>query len=130
MRQTLLAFFLLLFINEGFTQKNEFRFRRITTLQGLSQSWSRCIYQDDIGYMWFGTSDGLNRYDGYEIKVYLPKTGDSTAIGSMVINQISPKSKYELWVCTNNGIYIYNQLTDDEKQMLKKYPIWRYAKDL
>ena len=38
--------------------------------QGLSNNFVRCVYQDKNGFMWFGTYDGLNRYDGYEFKIF------------------------------------------------------------
>ena len=46
------------------------KFRRLTLEDGLSQSTINCIVQDAQGFMWFGTEDGLNRYDGYTFKVY------------------------------------------------------------
>ncbi|HEY4785470.1 MAG TPA: two-component regulator propeller domain-containing protein, partial [Bacteroidales bacterium] len=112
MKHSLIIVFLLI-LGKGYAQDNIERFKRLTTLQGLSQSWTRCIYQDDIGYMWFGTVDGLNRYDGHNFKIYTPKAKGKFTLGSMVINQILKKNKNELWICTNNGIYSYNRLTDD-----------------
>ena len=46
------------------------RFDRISTMEGLSQATVICILQDNQGFMWFGTEDGLNRYDGYNFEVY------------------------------------------------------------
>lgn len=48
-------------------------FTHITNLDGLSQSTVQTIVKDKYGFMWFGTRDGLNRYDGYSFKIYLPK---------------------------------------------------------
>jgi ligand-binding sensor domain-containing protein len=45
-------------------------FIHVTINEGLSQNTVNCILKDRQGYMWFGTQDGLNRYDGYEMKVY------------------------------------------------------------
>jgi hypothetical protein len=53
---------------EGTARRIEFR--RLTIEDGLSQSTINCIVQDSRGFMWFGTQDGLNRYDGYEFRVY------------------------------------------------------------
>lgn len=85
------------------------RFKSLTTSDGLSQKTVGCIYQDEIGYMWFGTNEGLNRYDGYEFKIYYPDPGSKYSIGNAVINYIAEKSKGELWICTDEGIYIYKQ---------------------
>ena len=61
---------LIFFLVYCYPQSEQIRFKRITNKDGLSQNWIRCIYQDETGYMWFGTSGGLNRYDGYDFKLY------------------------------------------------------------
>ena len=48
----------------------QLRFKHITSEEGLSTNFVRTIVQDDLGFMWFGTQDGLNKYDGYQIKVF------------------------------------------------------------
>ncbi|MGD2148436.1 MAG: two-component regulator propeller domain-containing protein, partial [Anaerolineae bacterium] len=55
-------------------------FRRLTLDDGLSQSSINCIVQDAQGFMWFGTQDGLNRYDGYEIEVYRPEAENPSSL--------------------------------------------------
>ena len=82
---------------------NDIRFGRISLEQGLSQSVVEAILQDDKGFMWFGTEDGLNRYDGYEFVVY---THDPETLDSLSDNWIW--SLYEdqsgvLWIGTNTG---------------------------
>ena len=59
----------------AFAQSSEINFSRITVEQGLSQSTVKAIIKDSRGYMWFGTRDGLNRYDGYTTKVFRRKHG-------------------------------------------------------
>ena len=56
------------------------QFDHLTIEDGLSQSTVNCIYQDRRGFMWFGTQDGLNRYDGYNFKVYRHLPSDSTTL--------------------------------------------------
>jgi signal transduction histidine kinase/ligand-binding sensor domain-containing protein len=109
MRCYLLIVLAYLLTQTGYSQYEHLRFKRLTTLDGLSQRWVRCIYQDDIGYMWFGTADGLNRYDGSEFRIYGPDHNNKYSIGNMVINQISKKSEDEMWICTDEGLYIYKQ---------------------
>jgi signal transduction histidine kinase/ligand-binding sensor domain-containing protein/CheY-like chemotaxis protein len=82
------------------SQGDYLRFKRISNQDGLSQNWVRCIYQDKTGYMWFGTSGGLNRYDGYEFKVF--------SLGGVNVNAVIRKSEEELWICNDLGVYIYN----------------------
>ncbi len=91
-------------------------FQRINTLDGLSNNWVRCFYQDELGFIWIGTADGLNRYDGHDIKVYraIPSGSDS-GIGTTV-NSISYKSPNELWISTDVGVYIYNYGRDRLEQ--------------
>src|SRR5665648_396605 len=85
-------------------QNDHLRFKRISNQDGLIQNWVRCIYQDDTGYMWFGTSVGLNRYDGYEFNTY--------SLGGVNINAIAKKNDHELWVCNDFGVYIYDNEKD------------------
>lgn len=63
----------LIVINTGLYRVDAFdniNFKNITIEQGLSQSTVETMIQDSKGYLWFGTNDGLNRYNGYEFKVY------------------------------------------------------------
>ena len=57
---------------------NSYRFRHFSVEDGLSQSTVRAIAQDCQGNLWFGTQNGLNRYDGYEFKTFFAGTSDST----------------------------------------------------
>ena len=52
------------------SQKQFIKFNHLQTDDGLSQSNVLCIFQDSRGFMWFGTEDGLNKYDGYNFKIY------------------------------------------------------------
>lgn len=79
--------------------------------QGLSNNSVRCVYQDHNGFMWFGTYDGLNRYDGYEFKVFRNKLNDSGSLPHNYIYTIHEDTRNNLWVGTGQGIGIYNSLT-------------------
>jgi signal transduction histidine kinase/ligand-binding sensor domain-containing protein/ActR/RegA family two-component response regulator len=113
MRCYLLILIAPLIFRAGFSQYDQLRFKRLTTEDGLSQRWVRCIYQDDNGYMWFGTADGLNRYDGYEFKIYRPEPNNKYSLGNGIINSISWKSDNEMWICTDEGLYAYKQHLDE-----------------
>ena len=80
----------------------------INEVEGLSQRWVRCIYQDHYGFMWFGTKDGLNRYDGVEFRYYRYEQGENT-LASSTINFITEDSANNLWVCTNRGVSVLNR---------------------
>jgi ligand-binding sensor domain-containing protein/signal transduction histidine kinase len=79
------------------------RFTQIGEETGLSQSSVHCILQDQEGFMWFGTEDGLNRYDGYQFKVFRPDPGKPDYISDRWITAIFQDSKGFIWVGTRLG---------------------------
>lgn len=79
------------------------RFDHISIEQGLSQSSVRAILQDRRGFMWFGTEDGLNRYDGYTFKSYKPDLDSPNSISDRWITAIVEDSDGYLWVGTRQG---------------------------
>ncbi|HXQ36727.1 MAG TPA: two-component regulator propeller domain-containing protein, partial [Anaerolineales bacterium] len=79
------------------------RFDHISIEQGLSQSSVRVIFQDSRGFLWFGTEDGLNRYDGYTFKSYKPEPSNPNSISNGWINAIVEDQDGYLWVGTSLG---------------------------
>jgi ligand-binding sensor domain-containing protein/signal transduction histidine kinase len=86
------------------------RFHRIGLDEGLSQSVITCILQDDRGFMWFGTQDGLNRYDGSSFEVYRPNPNDPGSISDNWINVLFQDHQGYLWVGTTRGLNRYDPL--------------------
>ena len=86
--------------------------KRIVLQQGLSQSRIQCILEDDRGFMWFGTADGLNRYDGYSTKIFRNKVGDSTSIPNNIVNSMVEDQEGNIWIGTNNGMAIFNPYSE------------------
>ena len=80
------------------------RFERLSVDQGLSQSWALSITQDGQGYLWIGTEDGLNRYDGYEFEVFRHDLDDPTSLADNNINALLVDTERRLWVGTLNGL--------------------------
>lgn len=78
-------------------------FSHLTTDKGLSQSSVFSIVQDKIGFMWFATEDGLNRFDGNKFIVYRNKPDDSTSIPDLGIRKVFKDKSGELWVLTLRG---------------------------
>jgi signal transduction histidine kinase/ligand-binding sensor domain-containing protein/CheY-like chemotaxis protein len=78
-------------------------FHSKNTQDGLCDNWVRCVYQDQRGFMWFGTASGLNRYDGVNFKHY--------PFNYTNINAIITKDSKHMLICTDIGIYIYNIYT-------------------
>lgn len=79
---------------------------------GLSQNTITAIVQDSQGFMWFGTQDGLNRFDGYEFKVYKPNANKADAITSNSIWSLMVDKKGLLWIGTYAGLNRYDFKTD------------------
>jgi ligand-binding sensor domain-containing protein/signal transduction histidine kinase/DNA-binding response OmpR family regulator len=96
----------------SFSQYNSYRLKNITTANGLSQSSVISIYQDLSGQMWFATRDGLNRYDGSNIKVFRNNSKDTLSICNNDILSIEGDKIGNLWVGTYNGLNCYNPVTN------------------
>src|SRR4051812_17547857 len=83
-------------------------FENYSSQQGLSQNSCYSIAQDAEGFMWFGTQDGLNRYDGKEFKRYLPQTAEGKKLPSNYISSLFfSKDENLLWVGTMGGLCFY-----------------------
>jgi signal transduction histidine kinase/ligand-binding sensor domain-containing protein/DNA-binding response OmpR family regulator len=84
---------------------------------GLSHNSVWAVIQDKRGFMWFGTNDGLNRFDGKTFKVYKHIPGDSLSIGSNFIHTIKETSKGHFLTGTKQGLYLYNQNNESFKHL-------------
>ncbi len=101
----------LLFVVPVRPQSNLIRFDHITTKDGLSQDIVTCIARDVHGFMWFGTEDGLNRYDGYSLRVYKSNPADSTTLPWNSINALLVDRTGRLWVSAS-GVNRYDERVD------------------
>lgn len=81
----------------------EWRFDHFMQKDGLSNNQVHCIYQDSRGWMWFGTTYGLNRFDGRGFEVFKHDAGDSTTLGANLVRCIFEDSRGDLWVGLENG---------------------------
>jgi len=79
---------------------------------GLSNNAVINIYQDHKGFMWFGTYDGLNRYDGYRFKVYRNRVGDSTSLVDNGIYTIEGDRQHRLWIGGRKGASVFDPATE------------------
>jgi ligand-binding sensor domain-containing protein/signal transduction histidine kinase len=91
-----------LFVSVAHSQ-SDVKFTHITNLDGLSQSTVQAILKDHYGFMWFGTQDGLNRYDGYSFKIYRHIPKDTTSLRRSHIMSLYEDRQGNLWVGTSNG---------------------------
>ncbi|GHT30696.1 hybrid sensor histidine kinase/response regulator [Bacteroidia bacterium] len=84
-------------------------FKQYQVQDGLSNNIVNCSLQDSHGFMWFGTRDGLNRFDGYTFRVFRDVFEQSEPVGSSNIQDIAMDKKGNLWVGTYNGLYKYDE---------------------
>lgn len=83
-------------------------FRNYQVNDGISSNTITCIAQDEKGFMWFGTRNGLNRFDGTSFKIFKNDTKDSNSIGSNSVLSLHEDKFQQLWVGTYKGVYIYD----------------------
>jgi ligand-binding sensor domain-containing protein len=84
-------------------------FRALTIEDGLSQGMVNTILQDKYGFMWFGTKDGLNRYDGYTFTVFRQDPEDSTTLRNNYIHALFEDNQGRLWVGTSEGLDLFDR---------------------
>ena len=83
-------------------------FQHISLKEGLSQSTVYDIKQDQLGYIWIATTDGLNRYDGYKFVVYRHDENDESSLPSNSITSLLPENDGDMWIGTDGGLAKYN----------------------
>lgn len=98
--------------------QNSLTFEHLTSEQGLSQNDVNAICQDDQGFMWFATHDGLNRYDGYKFTIFNPDPNNSNSMNSNLIWDIV-NDNGNLWIgTTGSGLNYYDKETEKFKQFV------------
>jgi signal transduction histidine kinase/CheY-like chemotaxis protein/ligand-binding sensor domain-containing protein len=95
-------------------------FRQLTIEDGLSQGMVNAMVQDRHGFLWFGTKDGLNRYDGYRFETFRHDPGDSTTIGDNNVRSLFEDADGRLWVGTDRGLDVFIQATATFHHALKQ----------
>ncbi len=83
---------------------SSYTFKRLGLEDGLSQSTIHSIIQDNEGYMWFGTANGLNKYDGYSFKIFTNNPYDTASISDNSITSLFEDKEGKLWIGTIKGI--------------------------
>ncbi|MBN1480383.1 response regulator [candidate division KSB1 bacterium] len=109
----LLFLFILACASQLFSQQ----FVTLTVADGLSSNYAYTIYQDHLGFIWFGTDNGLNRWDGYEFKIFKHDPLDSTTLSHNEITRIFEDKNHFLWICTVQGLNRY----DPRTEMFKRF---------
>ena len=111
------------------------RFKQYSLNAGLSQSSVLCILQDNKGFMWFGTRDGLNKFDGQKFITYRHNSQDSTSISNSFIKSLIEDDQGNLWIGTMNGLnkFVPNEnrferfTQEDSFSIISNNEIWDIA---
>ncbi|MBT8390539.1 MAG: SpoIIE family protein phosphatase [Ignavibacteriaceae bacterium] len=109
---SLVLSFCILTYGNLFSQTDSIIVENISTGEGLSHRHVHCVMEDSYGFLWIGTDDGLNRYDGYEFVVYKNNIGDTTSLSSPIISVLTEDEKGNIWVGTPNGLNLYQRHSD------------------
>ena len=95
-----------------YSQVDEIQFEKISIESGLSQSTILSMYQDSRGFLWFGTFEGLNRFDGYSFKVFKTDPKDPLSLSSNNIGSILEDHVGVLWIGTEDGLNQFDRQTE------------------
>ncbi|MEO5561899.1 MAG: two-component regulator propeller domain-containing protein [Chitinophagaceae bacterium] len=119
------------------SMQGQYYFDNLTEKNGLSDDRITCFLKDKTGFLWIGTKNGLNRYDGSLFKVFKPGVGNS--ISNEVINDIVQDAAGKIWVATMSGLNIYDPLSNrwetimpdsgEVRTGIPNYLIWDLAVD-
>lgn len=103
----------LLFIHSGFlfSEQLSYNIRHYDINSGLSLNTVTSLFQDHQGFIWIGTKNGLNRFDGYDFKTYY-RNESKGSLSNSIINYITEDQNKHLWLATDKGISIYSPFTD------------------
>ncbi|MCT4646829.1 MAG: response regulator [Carboxylicivirga sp.] len=103
----------------SFSQESKLNFQTISISDGLSHNNINCIFQDSRGFLWIGTKDGLNRYDGYNILTYFSRREDEKSLSNNYIQDIceDPHGK-GIWIGTRKGLNFFDFRTESFERLI------------
>lgn len=84
--------------------QSDFRFQHFTTSDGLPENTGEALLQDNNGFIWIGTQNGLARYDGYQFKVYKHQSDNTSSISNNHVQALLQDDRGRIWVNTRNGL--------------------------
>ncbi len=102
------AVLILILILTAPVQSINMTFRKYEVNDGLSENTIQCIIQDNRGFMWFGTNDGLNRFDGNEFKIFKHEINNNKSIGNNFVISLFQDIDNKIWVGTDNQLFIFD----------------------
>jgi len=113
---------ILLLVNVVYAQN--YWFKRYDNRDGLSFNNINCSVQDSKGFLWFGTWDGLNRFDGHEFKIFRTDNKQLKAIGNNFISSLYVGNTDTLWVGTHNGLWKYDAVDETFTRLNFTFTKW------
>ncbi len=112
--------FLFTFAIISHLQAIDFKFRHYKVEEGLSENSVFCSLQDSKGFMWFGTKEGLNRFDGRNFVIFHKEPNKINSLENSHVHALYEDKNNDIWVGTEEGVYIYNHLKNDFRYFDKK----------
>jgi ligand-binding sensor domain-containing protein len=91
------------------TSAQVYNFRKYQVEDGLSNNTVSCVLQDKKGFVWVGTRDGLNRYDGYHFKIFRYQSNNTKSLRGDFVHCIIESAEGDIWVGTEKGLFKYDE---------------------
>lgn len=96
-------------VGQNITDHTDIYFRDINNLDNLPNNVTTSLFEDDEGFLWVGTQDGIVRYDGYDFVHYRNRKDDVTSFSGMWVNSIVQVSSGDIWIGSREGISIHSK---------------------
>ena len=107
-RYLIIVFISIIYYSKSFSETTQMIYENFSDEDGLISNKVKTVYQDSWGYMWFGTVNGLSRFDGYEFVNFEYNPEDTSSLIGKEIQHIGEDSNGYLWVATNGGLNMYD----------------------
>ena len=99
-------------------------FEQYTDDDGLSNGFVTCLYQDKMGFMWYGTANGLNRFDGYQFKSWTAVEGQANSLSHPIVWAIHGTSDGMIWLGTEKGLNRFDPKSETFTQYFHDPKVW------
>lgn len=114
-----LSLWMVLLLSGSKVVAQRFTFKKYMVDQGLSENTVQVIMQDNHGFMWFGTKDGLNRFDGHQYRIFKNNPQDDNSIGNNFIRALYQDNNGIIWVGTDSKLFLMDPITETFKPFKK-----------